>query len=111
VDNFSRSQGGQDRPFVFLRGDQVQVGEEVARGAFGSICKLHRIDSTLFPKNKQYVGKMLRDDKYARRLLATEATNLGASHPSFVTPLGMTLTSPCMIIMEYWPHGHLGKYL
>lgn len=97
----------------FLRGDQVQLGEELSKGSYGSVRLVKSISSPHFLDQKKYVAKLLLSEnnvQYTRRSLAVEATNVAITHPSFVTCLGMTLTDPCMLIMEFWPHGHLGKY-
>lgn len=103
----------QGRTFYFLQRDQVELGEVLSKGSFGTVRKVMHIASRDFPAYNQYVAKLMTDEKgrTARKSLATEATNLAClSHPSLVLGLGMTLTEPCMLVMEYWPHGHLGRY-
>lgn len=101
------------RSFYFLRADQVEVGDEISKGSYGSIRMLKSIASAYFSPDRSYVGKVLisQNGCSARRALMTEATNLAClSHPALVMGLGMTLTDPCLLVMEYWPHGHLGRY-
>lgn len=103
----------QGRSFFLLQAEQVELGEVVSKGAYGTVMQVKHIDSQHFPASTKYVAKVMNAEKgrAARRSLATEATNLAClSHPAFVMGLGMTLTDPCMLVMEYWPHGHLGRY-
>jgi hypothetical protein len=102
----------QDRPLYLLDGSQVLLGQQVAKGAFGTVRLIKEIASPFFPTTKTYVGKLMTGlrGELARRDLAFEATCLGASHPSFVRTLGMTVSAPYMLIMEHWPQGNLGLY-
>lgn len=103
----------QGRTFYFLQPRQVELGEVVSQGSYGTVKMVKSIRSREFPAHIQYVAKLMKKEKgkSARTSLATEATNLAClSHPALILGVGMTLTDPCMLVMEYWPHGHLGRY-